>query len=376
MPHAHDVLLASDEAYSELWFDDGPPLERSQVGDLTNVVVLNTLSEALVDDAATAAASRPATRPDRGAASALRSSVGVTPQEFVQRAERRRLGRRGATSRRTARGTRRSVPSSSTLFARRRACSVAGSEATFYLWVAVPGRRPSMRLGDRAPRSERPSSSRPGSFFGPEGEGTCGMAMVPTLAGVRAGAPRLLGAAPVAGGARVSDDARPRRIERDLDGGQADRAPPIDVEAVEDADRGARPRRGPRRRARRRRRAWTRQRSGSKQAVLLYFRVRGLETHRVRPVRVPRQAAARSTATRPSASASVPPATVRYGALLEPGVVADAELRQHRRVGRRAARWSTRGRRSARARRSAPTCTWPAASASAACSSRCRPRPS
>ena len=39
------------------------------------------------------------------------------------------------------------------------------------------------------------------------------------------------------------------------------------------------------------------------------------------------------------------------------------------------ARWSTPGRRSAPARRSARTCTSPAAPASAACSSRCRPDP-
>ncbi len=51
---------------------------------------------------------------------------------------------------------------------------------------------------------------------------------------------------------------------------------------------------------------------------------------------------------------------------------ADAQLRQHRRLRRRRAPWSTPGRRSAPARRSAATCIFPAAWASAACSSRCR----
>ncbi|HEY6567637.1 MAG TPA: aminotransferase class I/II-fold pyridoxal phosphate-dependent enzyme, partial [Actinomycetota bacterium] len=42
---AHDVLLASDEAYSELWFEPGgPPASSLQVGDLTNVLAINTLS--------------------------------------------------------------------------------------------------------------------------------------------------------------------------------------------------------------------------------------------------------------------------------------------------------------------------------------------
>ncbi len=42
---AHDVLLASDEAYSELWFGAEPPASALQVGDLAGVVVLNTLSK-------------------------------------------------------------------------------------------------------------------------------------------------------------------------------------------------------------------------------------------------------------------------------------------------------------------------------------------
>ena len=42
---AHDVLLASDEAYSELWFGDGPPPGALQLGDLTNVLAVNTLSK-------------------------------------------------------------------------------------------------------------------------------------------------------------------------------------------------------------------------------------------------------------------------------------------------------------------------------------------
>ncbi len=54
---------------------------------------------------------------------------------------------------------------------------------------------------------------------------------------------------------------------------------------------------------------------------------------------------------------------------------ADAELREHRRLRRQRHDGRTRGSPSDPARRSARTCTSPAASASAACSSRCRLRP-
>ena len=40
----HGFLLCSDEAYSELWFDE-PPVSALQVDDRTNVVVFNTLSK-------------------------------------------------------------------------------------------------------------------------------------------------------------------------------------------------------------------------------------------------------------------------------------------------------------------------------------------
>ena len=45
----HGFVLASDEAYTELWFGE-PPASALQVEDLTNVVVFNTLSQAELDD--------------------------------------------------------------------------------------------------------------------------------------------------------------------------------------------------------------------------------------------------------------------------------------------------------------------------------------
>ena len=45
----HGFVLASDEAYTELWFEE-PPASALQLADRTNVVVFNTLSKRVVDD--------------------------------------------------------------------------------------------------------------------------------------------------------------------------------------------------------------------------------------------------------------------------------------------------------------------------------------
>ena len=112
----------------------------------------------------------------------------------------------------------------------------------------------------------------------------------------------------------------------------------------------------------------------AKEAILEYFRLRRDGADRGRAVRVPRQdpAQARLRGARRAGRAAGGRA-LRLVPLA--GRRADAELREHRRLGRAAARWSTRGRPSARARRSARTSTSPAASGSAACSSRRGARP-
>ena len=80
----HDFVLASDEAYTELWFDE-PPVSALQVEDWTNLVVFNTLSKRssmtgyrsgfVAGDPNLIAALRQ-----------FRPNVGTAPQEFVQRA--------------------------------------------------------------------------------------------------------------------------------------------------------------------------------------------------------------------------------------------------------------------------------------------------
>jgi acetylornithine aminotransferase len=84
----------------------------------------------------------------------------------------------------------------------RRGWQVEGSQATFYLWMRVPG-------GDRAPGGTQPKAASgndvafvesllklgivttPGSFLGPGGEGYVRWALVPTLAQCREAIARL-----------------------------------------------------------------------------------------------------------------------------------------------------------------------------------------
>ena len=173
----HDVVLASDEAYSELWFAGGPPASVLQVGDLANVLAINTLSKrsSMTGYRSGFAAG------DRELIAALRRlrpSVGVTPQEFVQRASVAAWN-----DERHVEDTRARYEEKRGLFLElfeRHGIRVAGSVAALYLWVVVPGGRPSLEWAfDLLERADIVVA--PGSYFGPEGEGHVRIAMVPTL---------------------------------------------------------------------------------------------------------------------------------------------------------------------------------------------------
>ncbi len=175
---AHDVLLASDEAYSELWFEPGgAPPSALQVGDLTNVLAINTLSKrsSMTGYRSGFAAGDPELIM---ALRRLRPSVGVTPQEFVQRASVAAWNDEAhVAENRTRYAAKRQVFLG--LFDRH-GIRVAGSVATFYLWVKVPGGGPSLAWALRLLEGAGVIVA-PGSFFGPEGEGYVRMAMVPTV---------------------------------------------------------------------------------------------------------------------------------------------------------------------------------------------------
>jgi acetylornithine aminotransferase len=168
----HDFLLASDEAYSELYFGTEAPVSALQVGDLRNVAVLNTLSKR---------SSMPGYRSGFVAGDPeliallrrYRPNVGVAPQEFVQRAAAVAWSDEAHVEevRDVYRAKREALLPALEAAGLRR----AGGEATFFLWMSAPA-----GFAERA--LERGIVVAPGEFFGPEGAGFVRVALVPTLA--------------------------------------------------------------------------------------------------------------------------------------------------------------------------------------------------
>lgn len=176
LARVHDAVLASDEAYSELWFEE-PPASVLQVADLTSVVAFNSLSKrsSMTGYRSGFVAGDPALI---AALKAFRPTVGTAPQEFVQRAsivawddEAHVEAARAAYARKRALFL--------DLFARR-GVRVAGSAATMYLWCAVPGGEGSEAFARRL--LERGVLVAPGAYLGPSGEGYFRLALVPTEA--------------------------------------------------------------------------------------------------------------------------------------------------------------------------------------------------
>jgi acetylornithine aminotransferase len=174
LARAHGFVLASDEAYTELWFEE-PPASALQLGDLANVAVFNTLSKRssmtgyrsgfVAGDAALV-----------GALKAFRPTVGTAPQEFVQRASVVAWGDEAHVERTRA------------LYARKReiflelferkGLRVTGSEATMYLWLAVPQGETSEGFAERL--LDHGVLVTPGSYLGEAGEGYFRLALVPS----------------------------------------------------------------------------------------------------------------------------------------------------------------------------------------------------
>jgi succinyldiaminopimelate transaminase len=168
----HDFVIASDEAYTELWFDE-PPASALQVADRSRVIVFQTLSKR---SSMTGYRSGFVAAPPEviAALKAYRPVVGTAPQEFVQRASV------------VAWADERHVEETRARYAAKRDAlmpaiaangwEVVASEATMYLWVAVPD---ADAVVNRL--LERGILVLPGSFFGPSGEGYVRFALVPRL---------------------------------------------------------------------------------------------------------------------------------------------------------------------------------------------------
>jgi succinyldiaminopimelate transaminase len=170
----HGFVLASDEAYTELWFER-PPVSALQLTDRTNVVVFNTLSKrsSMTGYRSGFAAGDPTLI---AALKAFRPSVGTAPQEFVQRASVAAWGDEVHVADARARyGRKRALLLE--LFGRK-SIQVAGSEATMYLWLKVPAGETSEAFAERL--LEHGILVTPGSYLGAAGEGYFRIALVPS----------------------------------------------------------------------------------------------------------------------------------------------------------------------------------------------------
>jgi len=170
----HDFLVASDEAYTELWFDE-PPHSALEVRELGNVCVFNTLSKrsSMTGYRSGFVAGEPELI---GALKQFRPSVGTAPQEFVQLASV------------VAWDDEEHVERTREVYRRKRdvllpvlaekGIRVAGGSATMYLWLETPDRESSEELAARL--LEQGLVVSPGSFFGAAGDGYWRIALVPT----------------------------------------------------------------------------------------------------------------------------------------------------------------------------------------------------
>jgi acetylornithine aminotransferase len=172
----HEFLVASDEAYSELWFEE-PPISALQAGDRSRLVVLNSLSKrsSMTGYRAGFVAGPPEVI---AALKLFRPSVGTAPQEFVQRAAAAAWEDESHVEHARERYARKREILLDALG--RAGWRVAGSEATMYLWVEVPGTETSASFASRL-LADHGIGVVPGSYLGPSGEGYVRFALVPSI---------------------------------------------------------------------------------------------------------------------------------------------------------------------------------------------------
>lgn len=180
----HGFWVASDEAYSEIYAGE-PPASILQVGDLNRVLCINTLSKRscmtgyrsgfLAGD-----------RQFLERLTRYRPSVGVTPQDFVQRASIRAWEDEDhVIAFRNMWNAKRAVL---TPVLQTAGLQPAGA-ATFFLWTPVVEGYSSEQFADLL--LDEGLVVSPGSFFGAGGEGFVRFALVPSLQRCQDAADRL-----------------------------------------------------------------------------------------------------------------------------------------------------------------------------------------
>jgi acetylornithine aminotransferase len=184
----HDVVLASDEAYCELWFDGEPPASALQVADRRGVLAFHTLSKR---------SSMPGYRsgfvagdPDLIAAlRRYRPNVGTAPQTFIQRGSVAAWSDDEHVAEIRERYRRKREVLLPALLAL--GLEPAGGDASFFLWLRTPGGADDVAFAEEL--LGRGIVVAPGSWLGPGGEGHVRVALVPTVEECRAAAELLTG---------------------------------------------------------------------------------------------------------------------------------------------------------------------------------------
>jgi succinyldiaminopimelate transaminase len=168
----HGFYLASDEAYTELWFD-AAPASAVQLLDRRRVVVFQTLSKrSSMTGYRSGFVCAEAELID--ALRSFRPNTGTAPQEFVQRASIAAWDDEVHVEE-----TRRRYALKRELLAPVLDLAPGSSDATFYLWFRVPADESSEELATRL--LEHGVVVAPGSHFGPSGEGYARLALVPSV---------------------------------------------------------------------------------------------------------------------------------------------------------------------------------------------------
>jgi len=184
---ARGFVVASDEAYSELWFAGDPPHSALELADRRNLLVLNTLSKrsSMPGYRAGFAAGDPELI---AALKKYRPNAGVTPQTFVQHAaaaawsdeEHVEAVRERYREKRAA-----LLPALLEL-----GLEPAGGDATFFLWMRTPDTTDDEAFAS-ALLADHGIVVAPGCYLGAGGAGHVRVALVPTLDRCREAASRV-----------------------------------------------------------------------------------------------------------------------------------------------------------------------------------------
>ena len=174
LAHRHGFVVASDEAYSEIWFD-APPASILQCNDLRDVVALNTLSKrSCMTGYRSGFIAGDPNLVER--IRVYRASTGTTPPDFVQLASIAAWNDELHVADQLALWT---AKRSRLLGTLHELGIRAISAATFFLWITVPNGYDSYRFAELL--ADVGIVVSPGTVFGDAGEGYVRLALVPSL---------------------------------------------------------------------------------------------------------------------------------------------------------------------------------------------------